>query len=103
MLMLRLQRVGKTKHPTYRLVVSEKNRDTQYTSLEILGVYDPTKKPKVVNFKNERVLHWLSKGAQASTTVHNLLLGIELIKGEKQNSVSISNKRKAKMEKKAAA
>ena len=47
MLTIRLQRIGKRKNPTYRLIVSEKARDTQYNSLEILGNYNPTQNPKV--------------------------------------------------------
>jgi ribosomal protein S16 len=44
MLMIRLQRVGKTKRPTYRLIVSPKHKDTQSGQIEILGQYDPVQK-----------------------------------------------------------
>ncbi|MFH1745091.1 MAG: 30S ribosomal protein S16 [bacterium] len=81
MLMIRLSRIGKTKKPFYRLIISEKARDTYGRALEILGTYDPfTKELKV---EKERIEHWLSVGAQMSATVNNLLVGGKIIKGEK--------------------
>ena len=41
MVMIRLNRVGKKKEPSYRFVVSEKARDPQAPALEILGFYNP--------------------------------------------------------------
>jgi small subunit ribosomal protein S16 len=46
-------------------------RDGRY--LEVLGTYDPLKNPPVTQFKQERVLDWLGKGAQPSVTVRTLL------------------------------
>jgi small subunit ribosomal protein S16 len=103
MLTLRLQRVGKNKQAAYRLIVSEKRHDTQRGSLEILGTYNPGVTPKEINLKKERIEHWLAVGAQTSDTVHNLLIDAGLVKADKRKSVTISNKRKAKMAKEAAA
>lgn len=94
MLMIRLQRIGKKKQPTYRFVISEKARDTHGRALEILGNYNP--KDKKLELKEDRIKHWLSVGAQASNTVHNLLLKAGVITGKKKKSVVITNKRKAK-------
>lgn len=102
MLTIRLQRIGKRKQPYYRLVISEKTRDTQAKSLEILGNYGPTENPKVLNFNTDRIKYWLSVGAQTSNTVNNLLVKAGIIEAAKKKSVSISNKRKAKMEKSKA-
>lgn len=102
MLMIRLQRVGKKKSPTYRLIVSEKTKDTQARSLEILGIYNPTESTKLVNLKEDRIKYWLSVGAQPSSTVNNLLINNSIISGEKKRSVTISKKRKAKMDGKKA-
>lgn len=101
MLCIRLQRIGKKKQPSYRLVVSEKKRDTQSGSLEMLGIYNPLVKPKVIKFNNERIAYWLSKGAQTSGTVHNMLLDMGLVKGKKENVVTINKKRAEKMKKEA--
>lgn len=96
--MIRLQRLGKKKQPSYRVVVSEKTRDTQAGSLELLGFYDPIRQPKVIEFKKERILYWISKGAQASNTVNNLLIKQGIIEGKKRKSVSLSTERKKKLE-----
>jgi small subunit ribosomal protein S16 len=70
---LRLTRAGRHKLPFYRVVAadSRKPRDGRY--LEILGTYDTLKNPPVIKLKGERVLDWLSKGAQPSVTVRTVL------------------------------
>lgn len=102
MLIIRLQRIGKKKAPSYRLVINEKTRDTQGRSLEILGQYSPVEKEKIINLKEDRIKHWLSVGAQCSETVNNLLIQAGIIEGKKQKSVYISKKRKAKLDDKKA-
>lgn len=97
MLMLRLQRMGKTKRPTYRLIVSPKHKDTQAGQLEILGNYDPVQKNKVINFNKERIEYWLSVGAQPSPTVNNLLVEAGIVTGKKQRSVFFTTKRTKKI------
>ena len=72
-LMIRLSRIGKKKHPFYRVVVTEKTRPRNGRFVEIVGTYDPQKKPALVKLNNERVQYWLSKGAQPSDTVRSLL------------------------------
>lgn len=101
--MIRLQRLGKLKQPTYRLIVSEKHRDTQYGSLEILGNYNPVQNPPLVNLKPERIKHWISVGAQMSPTVSNLLISQGVIEGKKQGPVSLNAKRRKKLADKQAA
>ena len=103
MLMIRLQRMGKKKKPTYRFVINEKARDTQAKRLEILGHYSPTENPKVLELKVDRIKHWLSVGAQASETVHNILVREGIVEGKKRKSVTITNKRKAKLGEKQVA
>ena len=73
MLMIRLSRIGKKKHPFYRVVVTEKTRPRNGRFVEIVGTYDPQKNPAAVQFDDERVQYWLSKGAQPSDTVRSLL------------------------------
>ncbi len=72
MVKLRLQRFGTTKRPFYRIVAAEarKKRDGRY--LEIIGQYDPTKEPVLINIDAEKALKWLSEGAQPTDTVKNL-------------------------------
>ena len=72
-LMIRLSRIGKKKHPFYRVVVTEKTRPRNGRFVEIVGTYDPSKKPSLVQLKQDRVDYWLSKGAQPSDTVRSFL------------------------------
>ena len=81
--MIRLARKGKTKQPTYRLIISEKTKDTFGSFLEDLGFYNPRTNPPTINLKAERIKYWLSRGAQASPTVHNFLIDQKVIEGKK--------------------
>ncbi|TSC62134.1 MAG: 30S ribosomal protein S16 [Parcubacteria group bacterium Gr01-1014_106] len=81
MLMIRLARVGKRGHATFRIVVTEHTRPAKSGSLVSLGSYDPHTKKVQVNA--DRLKFYLSNGAQASPTVHNLLVGQKLIEGTK--------------------
>lgn len=81
MLVIRLQRVGKKNQPSYRIVLAESTAPVKGKFIEILGNYNPRLKTKA--FEKDRILHWLSKGAKASPTVHNLLVGEKIIEGSK--------------------
>ena len=84
MLKIRLQRVGRKNDASFRVVVIESQRGPKAgNALEVLGFYDPKK--NVIEIKGDRVTHWISVGAQASDTVHNLLVKQKIIKGEKIN------------------
>ena len=73
MLAIRLARVGAKKKPAYRVVVTEKSRARDSSSLEIVGHYDPTKDPIILSLKEDRIEYWISKGAQPSKTVSRLM------------------------------
>jgi len=81
MLKIRLARVGKKKSPSYRFVVSESSKDTYGKSVEIVGHYNPF--TKVCEVSKDRILYWISKGAQPSATVYNMLLDQNVIVGKK--------------------
>lgn len=93
MLTIRLSRFGKKKHPVFRVIVSEKAKDTVGDYLELLGTYDPH--ANKVDLKTERVQYWLSKGATASGVVHNLLIDQKLITGDKIKVANIRKKDEA--------
>ncbi len=104
MLAIRLQRIGRKKSPSYRLVISENARDTQGRALEILGHYNPVANPKIVELKVDRIKHWLGLGAQSSESVHNLLVREGVVtEGGKKKSVTISKKRQGKIDVKKTA
>lgn len=82
MLMIRLQRVGRTNDPSFRVVVTEKTNGPQSGSfLEIVGSYDARKDR--IDLKKDRIQHWLSHGAKTSGTVNNLLVKEKVIIGPK--------------------
>lgn len=91
MLTIRLARVGKKKQPNYRLIINEKSKDTYGDFLENLGFYNP--RTKETNLKVERIKYWLSKGAQTSNTVHNLLVSKDVIKAKKVKAWRPKNKK----------
>ncbi len=73
MVRIRLTRVGLKKQPSYRIIVndSKKARDSRY--LENLGYYNPRTQPETVTVQEDRVLYWMSVGAQPSESVRRLL------------------------------
>ncbi len=82
--MIRLQRVGRKNDPSFRLVVTEKARDSQSGDfVEILGSYNARRGEPVINV--ERAAYWVGVGAQPSGTAHNLLVDAGVIKGKKVN------------------
>jgi len=94
MLRIRLIRTGKKNAAAFRLVLTEKTAPPQGKFLEVLGHYNP--RLKEVKLNAEKIKYWLSKGAQASVTVHNLLVSQGVVKGPKI-------KKKIKVKQKAAA
>ena len=71
--MIRLARFGAKKKPTYRVVVIDKVRARNSTSVEVVGFYNPVSQPPTVNLKHARIEYWLKNGAQPSETVSRLL------------------------------
>lgn len=92
MLTIRLSRIGKKNLPMYRLVVSEKGRDLYGRSLEIVGNYNPHTKELVA--KADAIKDYISKGAQMSKTVNNLLLEKKIIEGAKVKASTAQPKKK---------
>jgi small subunit ribosomal protein S16 len=84
MLKIRLQRTGRTNNPSYRVVVTEHtNGPKSGRATEILGSYNPKTKERTLN--EDRIKHWLKNGAQASGTMHNMLVSAGIISGKKVN------------------
>jgi len=84
MLMIRLQRTGRVNNPTFRLVLTDKrNGPKSGKFLEVLGWHEA--KTGKREFDKERISHWLSKGAQPSPTVFNMLVDDKILTGKKKN------------------
>jgi small subunit ribosomal protein S16 len=73
LLSIRLTRMGAKKKPFYRIVVTEKRSKRDGRFVEILGQYDPHRKPFYVQLNRERVNYWIERGAQPSETVRSLI------------------------------
>jgi len=73
MLVIRLRRMGSSKKPYFRLVVTESRTARESSFVENVGTYNPRSKPALVQIDKERVTHWLSKGARPSDSVRTLL------------------------------
>jgi small subunit ribosomal protein S16 len=70
---IRLMRVGKTKQPTYRIVVADSRSARDGRILETIGHYGPRQTPSAVDINGDRALAWLREGAQPTEQVQKLL------------------------------
>ena len=69
---IRLTRVGATKQPTYRVVVTDARNARDGRSIETIGHYNPRTEPVEINIDAAAAKKWLSQGAQPSETVARL-------------------------------
>ncbi len=84
MLRIKLQRVGKKNDPSFRVVVTDKRTGPKSNKHNALvGHYDAIR--KTINLKGAEIKEWISKGAQPTDTVHNLLVKEGIIEGKKRN------------------
>jgi small subunit ribosomal protein S16 len=79
---IRLSRVGATKQPSYRFVVSDSRNARDGRALDTLGHYNPRTDPIEVNVDEARAREWLSKGAQPSDTVARLFRQVGVLPAE---------------------
>jgi len=70
---IRLMRVGKTKQPTYRVVVADARSPRDGRIIETIGHYGPRDEPSHVQIDGDRALAWLRQGAQPTEQVQKLL------------------------------
>ncbi|RRR66756.1 MAG: 30S ribosomal protein S16 [Candidatus Viridilinea halotolerans] len=82
MVKIRLRRTGKTKQPSYRLVVADSRSPRDGKFIEIIGHYNPIRQPKVLEVKADRARYWLGVGAQPTDTATALLKKVNVLDGE---------------------
>jgi small subunit ribosomal protein S16 len=70
---LRLTRVGGKKNPIWRVVVADQRSPRDGRVIETVGRYNAQTEPSEIVLDEERVRHWLDRGAQPSETVRKLL------------------------------
>ena len=73
MLTIRLRRMGSTKKPYFRVVVTEARSARDSSFVENVGTYNPRSKPAQVDLNKTRIEHWLKLGAKPSDSVRTLL------------------------------
>ena len=70
---LRLTRVGSKKNPIYRVVAADSRSPRDGKFIEIVGRYNPQHDPSLIEFDEDKVRGWLSKGALPTDSVAKLL------------------------------
>ena len=65
--------MGARRRPFYRLVVAGARSPRDGRFIEQLGYYDPLTEPATVKIDEEKVLRWLTQGAQPSDAARILL------------------------------
>src|SRR5512140_3451275 len=76
MVRIRLRRIGLKGQPSYRIIAADKEAPRDGRFLEILGFYNPRTEPSTISLKEDRMFEWLSKGAQPSESVVQLLKSV---------------------------
>ena len=79
---IRLRRAGKTKAPTYRVVVADSRAPRNGRFIENIGHYDPLSEPNKLVIDAERARHWFKSGARPTATARALLVRSGLSEGE---------------------
>ena len=85
-LKIRLARGGAKKRPFYSIVIADSRMPRDGRFIEKVGTYNPLLKkddPNRVQYKEERVKHWLGVGAKPTDRVARFLAANDLVKWER--------------------
>ena len=69
---IRLKRMGKKRHPIYRIVVADSRAPRDGRFIEEIGYYNPMTEPADIKIDEEKAKKWLGNGAQPTNTVKTL-------------------------------
>jgi small subunit ribosomal protein S16 len=106
MLKIRMARAGAKKKPYYHIVVADSRNARDGSFLEKLGTYNPMLQkdnPARVTLNGERILYWISKGAQPSDRVAMFAGKAGLITMPERKNNAVKSEPKAKMKDRAKA
>jgi small subunit ribosomal protein S16 len=70
---VRLTRVGSKKNPIWRVVVADQRSPRDGRFIETIGHYNPQTEPSTIRIDEERLQHWIARGAQPTGTVKQLM------------------------------
>jgi small subunit ribosomal protein S16 len=65
--------VGSRKNPIWRVVVADQRSPRDGRVIETIGRYNAQTDPSEIVLDEDRVRHWLARGAQPSDTVRRLM------------------------------
>jgi small subunit ribosomal protein S16 len=65
--------VGSKKNPIWRVVVADQRSPRDGRFIETIGHYNPQTEPSTIRIDEERLQHWLARGAQPTGTVKQLV------------------------------
>lgn len=69
---IRLTRMGRTKKPFYRIVVTDSRKKRDGGWIESIGYYNPMVDPAKVEFDSARLAYWTGVGAKMSDKVTHI-------------------------------
>ena len=70
---VRLTRVGSKKNPHWRVVVADQRSPRDGRVIETIGRYNAQTEPSEIVLDEDRIRHWIARGAQPSDTVRRLM------------------------------
>ena len=65
--------MGSRKNPIWRVVVADQRSPRDGRVIETIGRYNAQVEPSEIVLDEERLQHWLSRGAQPTNTVQKLM------------------------------
>jgi len=68
-----LTRVGGKKNPIWRVIVADQRSPRDGRAIETIGRYNAQTDPSEIVLDEERLNHWLARGAQPTNTVRKLM------------------------------
>jgi len=65
--------VGGKKNPIWRVVVADQRSPRDGRFIEVVGQYNAQTDPSTITLDEERVRHWIDRGAQPTAQVRRLV------------------------------
>jgi small subunit ribosomal protein S16 len=65
--------VGSRKNPVWRVVVADQRSPRDGRVIETIGRYNAQVEPSEIVLDEERLQHWIARGAQPTNTVQKLI------------------------------
>ena len=84
--MIRFQRIGRKNDAAFRMAVLPKTSGPKAGKyVDLVGTYNP--KTKAMTVDGAKIKDWVSKGAQISPSLHNLLIKNGILEGKTSSKV----------------